>query len=106
MATEPAFQFDYAGMLIGPAEADESPLEEGVFLLPAFCTFTPPPLEIPEDKWPRWRNGAWELVQRPEPVEAVEPSPLAKLQAFLVANPDVAGLLTAEGALPQPAATT
>jgi hypothetical protein len=108
MATKQAYQFDSAGLLVGPTEADESPLEENVFLLPAGCTFTPPPDDIPHGKWPCWRYGEWGFIALPEPEPDVEPaigddedvSPLAKLQTFLLANPDVATLLTAEGALP------
>lgn len=95
MITKPAYQFDYAGMFAGVTEADESPMEPGVFLLPARATFTPPPEDVPDDKWPRWNGINWEPVTRPA---APEPeNPLAKLQAFLTANPDVAELLNTGG---------
>lgn len=95
MTTKPAYQFDRAGLLIGETVADESPMEPGVFLLPARATFSAPPEDVPADKWPRWNGTGWDLVNRP-----AEPSPensLAKLQAFLNANPDVAELINAGG---------
>jgi len=95
MTMKPAYQFNFAGLFVGVTQADESPLEPGVFLLPARCTFTPPPAEIPPDKWPRWNGAEWQMVNRPS---ADKPeSPLAKLQAFLTANPDVAALVTTGG---------
>lgn len=97
MNTKPAYQFDVAGLLVGVTDADESPLEPGVFLLPARCTFKAPPNNVPDGKWPRWTGSKWQLVNRPV-AEAAEPeNSLAKLQAFLTANPDVAGLLNLGG---------
>ncbi len=104
MNTKLAWQFGYTGLLVGPTDADESPLEEGVFHLPAYCTFTPPPEDVPVGAWPRWnaKRAEWEFATKPQ--QAATDDPLAKLQAFLAANPDVAGLLTADGALTQPPA--
>ena len=93
MTTKPAYQFDLAGLFAGVTEADESPLEPGLFHLPARCTWTPPPEDVPEGKWPRWTGAAWTLANRPAPVSEAAPSPLEKLQAFLSANPDVAALI-------------
>ncbi len=42
------FQFDIAGLYQGMTQADESPLEPGVFHLPGRTTETPPPEEWPE----------------------------------------------------------
>jgi hypothetical protein len=90
-----AFQFDHAGLYAGTTEADESPLEPGVYLLPARCTLTPPPADAPASKWPRWNGSAWQMVNRPAPAPAAEAEdPVAKLQAFLAQNPDVAALLS------------
>jgi hypothetical protein len=65
MATKTVFQLDRAGMLLGETEADESPLEPGVWLIPAGCVETAPPAEWPADKWPRWVGRKWELVTHP-----------------------------------------
>lgn len=86
-------QYDLAGLYQGETIADQSPLEPGVWLLPARCTFVAPPQEIPGDRWPRWNGVAWDLVNRPRPSAPAEEDPVAKLQAFLSANPDVAALL-------------
>lgn len=88
-----AYQYDYAGLLVGETEADESPLEPGVYLVPARCTLTPPPAEVPEGKWPRWTGKSWALVNKPAAQESTTEDPVAKLQDFLNQNPDVAALL-------------
>lgn len=88
-----AYQYDRAGLYQGETLADESPLEPGVYLLPARCTFVAPPAQIPDDRWPRWNGVAWGLVNRPQLQPSAEDDPVAKLQQFLAANPDVAALL-------------
>lgn len=90
-----AFQYDASGLLLGETIADESPLEPGVYLVPAGCTLTAPPSDVPDGKWPRWNGTGWELVTKPTP--ANDNDPVAKLQAFLAANPDVAAILNQGG---------
>lgn len=93
-----AYQFDPAGLYQGETAADESPLEPGVYLLPARCTLVAPPADVPDGKWPRWNGKAWDLVNRPAPAApANDNDPVAKLQAFLASNPDVAALLQQGG---------
>lgn len=87
-----AYQYDHAGLLAGTTQADPSPLEPDVLLLPARCTVTEPPSDIQPDQWPRWNGSAWELVTRP--TAPAEPTATEKLAAFLQANPDVAALIT------------
>lgn len=55
-------------IFLSEQEAMESPAEPGVFLLPAFATFTAPPL-IPTGKSAIWESNHWVLVNMP-PVEA------------------------------------
>lgn len=86
------YQVSHAGLLLGETVADESPLEPGVYLLPAGCTFTSPPVTVPDGQWPRWNGSTWGLVTKPTPANDNQ-DPVAKLQAFLSANPDVATLL-------------
>lgn len=88
-----AYQYDTAGLYAGQTEADESPLEPGIYHLPARSTLEPPPAEWPDDRWPRFNGAAWDLVNKPEPTAG--PDPLAKLAAFLQENPDVAALIDA-----------
>jgi hypothetical protein len=59
------YQLDRAGHLVAATQADESPLETGVYLVPAGCIETPPPAEWPADRWPRWNGARWDLVARP-----------------------------------------
>lgn len=87
-----AYQYDYSGMYLGLASADESPLEPGIYLLPARSTLTAPPAEIQEGKWPRWNGAAWDLVTRQAVAEL---SATDKLKEFLEQNPDVAALINA-----------
>ena len=90
MTTKIAYQLDAAGNLIGDTLADESPLEAGVYLVPAGCTLIAPPSTIPDGKWPRFNGTTWDMVAKPpHPAE----DPVAKLQAFLEQNKDVAELL-------------
>lgn len=91
--TKHAYQFDYAGILVGETVADESPLEPGVFLLPGRCTLTPPPKSAPAGQCPRWTGTAWELISVPASQAEPADDPVAKLRDFLDQNPDVAALL-------------
>lgn len=88
-----AYQYNADGFFIGVTEVDESPLEPGVVLVPAMCTRTPPPTEIPQGFIPRWSGTEWQLAPR-SVAQAYQPSvTLAKLRSFLAQNPDVAALL-------------
>lgn len=86
-----AYQYDSAGYFTGTTTADPSPLEEGVWLVPAGATLTPTPKEVPPGMWPRWNGASWMIVNKPLPPEPEDP--VAKLKAFLASNPDVAELL-------------
>lgn len=85
------YQYNTAGLYQGENDADESPLEPGVLLMPARTTRTPPPTDIPAGRWPRWNGVAWELATKPQAAAPIDPA--AKLQAFLNENPDVAALI-------------
>ena len=67
-------QLDFDGYFIGTTIADESPLEPGVFLLPAGTVDTPPPI-VPEGKRAKW-IGEWLIEDIPLPPEPeLEPEP-------------------------------
>jgi len=85
------YQTNYSGLFVGETVADESPLEPGVFPLPAGCVETAPPEEWPDDQWPRWNGVAWELITKPQVQQPL--SPEQKLAEFLNSNPDVAALI-------------
>lgn len=89
------YQYNDAGEYCGVTEADESPLEPGVYHLPRNTTAVKPPDKWPETKWPRFEGKRWKLINRPVP--ANDNDPVAKLSAFLAANPDVAELISNKG---------
>lgn len=75
-STKIVFQLDAAGAYVGEADAFESPLEPGVFHLPAGCVEDPPPPAV-EGKERRYLDGAWGYVDiippdEPEAPEAPE----------------------------------
>lgn len=63
-------------------EADESPLEPGVFLFPRNTTETKPP-EIDQHQTVRWTGTEWAIE------EVSFETPVNKLIDFLFDNPDV-----------------
>lgn len=61
------YHFDMAtGQYIRQSKADESPLEPGVYLIPAHATTTPPP-SCDDGEQVRWDGEAWQV--EPLPVE-------------------------------------
>jgi hypothetical protein len=70
-------QLDAAGYFVGFTTADESPLEEGVYLMPAGTIDTNAPV-IPEGKRAKW-DGAWVFEDIPQPEPEPEPIDPAKL---------------------------
>jgi hypothetical protein len=90
MNQKPVYQYDLAGRYIGETVADASPLEDDVFLLPARTTETAPPAREtwPDGTWPRWNGTTWALTGLNKSSTPAD-DPLAKLQRFLMANPDV-----------------
>lgn len=94
MNTKPVYQYDISGIYVGQTEADESPLEPGVFLIPARCVEMAPPEPV-GDKWPRWNGAKWELITVSPANDNQPASAVDKLREFLNANPDVAALIGA-----------
>lgn len=94
MTTKIVYQYDIAGMFTGETEADESPLEPGVFLIPARCVEVAPP-DYSGDQWPRWNGANWELITASPAKDNQPASPVDKLREFLNENPDVAALIGA-----------
>lgn len=58
-----AYCFDYNGVYSGAVDADESPLEPGVFLFPARSTSIAPP-QAPAGQVAVWTDNGWVLKQR------------------------------------------
>lgn len=65
------YQTDGNGIFVGTTEADESPLEPGVFHIPGGCVEQEPP-ELADGERARWTDGAW-VVEPIPPVEPEEP---------------------------------
>jgi hypothetical protein len=65
-------QLDTDGYFVGFTVADESPLEPGVFLIPAGCIDVAPPV-IPEGQRAKW-DGVWVLENIPQPEPEPEPA--------------------------------
>ncbi|MDV9030489.1 hypothetical protein Q7C30_000025 [Pseudomonas sp. RAC1] len=55
------YQTNAQGLYVGATQADLSPLEPDVWLLPGGCVETPPPA-IPQNKAAHWDGAAWSLV--------------------------------------------
>lgn len=81
MTTKTVFQIDRAGMYMGETIADESPLEPGVWIMPAGTTSVCPPESWPDDKWPRFNGSAWDIVTKGVPVAANDPLAILEQQA-------------------------
>ena len=64
----------FSGEFTGVNTADESPLEPGVFLIPANATTVSPP-DPQEGKTINFQNGGWVLVDIPITETETEPEP-------------------------------
>lgn len=65
--------------------ADESPLEENVWLIPANATTEAPP-KTPAGKAAAFVNGAWEIVEAPLQPEPMKPQPVKPIEAQELQN--------------------
>lgn len=60
------YQTDQDGWFVGITEADESPLEPGVYLFPRGAVEFPPPVPT-NGQTPRFTSAGWVLGTRPTP---------------------------------------
>lgn len=72
--TKTVYQYDKDGYYTGPEIAFESPLEPGVYHIPASCTEMEPP-ESDENCRVRWTDIGWVQEEIPEPEPDPEPEP-------------------------------
>lgn len=79
--TKIVYRYDNDGYYIGPEVAFESPLEPGIYHIPASCTELKPP-EPDENCRVRWTGTAWvqEAIPEPEPDPKPEPPTLEELR--------------------------
>lgn len=76
------WQTDGDGFLLGTTVADESPLEPGVFLIPAGAVEEAPPgVAPPKQAW-RWVGGVWVLAKKPKVKIRVIDRIATKIRAF------------------------
>lgn len=71
-----AYQTNDDGYYLGPVEADKSPLEEDVFLIPAGCVLLAPPQFDANTHRCRWDGEQWQLDLVPLPEPEPEPDPV------------------------------
>lgn len=65
-------QLDAQGYFVAPVEADESPLEPGVYLIPGGAIDVTPPV-VPAGKVALWQGAAWAFVTAPDPAQQQTP---------------------------------
>lgn len=53
------YHYDETGRLRGQSVADESPLEKGVFMVPAYATFDAPPAHNPATEQAMYTPAYW-----------------------------------------------
>lgn len=71
MNTKTVYQVGQDGLYLGPTLADESPLEPGVFLIPAGCVEVEPP-GTGYNEIQRWTGKEWVVETIPPEVEEPE----------------------------------
>lgn len=64
------YQTDGQGVYVGITAADQDPLDEGNWLIPAGCVTQPPP-SLGEKQLAQWVSGSWVIVEIPDPIEPV-----------------------------------
>lgn len=81
-------QLDENGYFTGVTVAEESPLEDGVFLIPAGAIEADVPT-VPEGKRAKW-NGSWVIEDIPQQEPEPEPVELTYAQKRLIEYPPMA----------------
>jgi hypothetical protein len=84
------------GIFYSEGVADESPLELGVFLIPAYATTVAPP-EVTEPEIAVFRNGKWNVEILPPPEPPVVLTPAKKLAQSDLTVAELKELLEIEG---------
>jgi len=93
MDIKTVYQTDHLGIYVGAVQADPSPLEPDVWLIPGGCVEAAPPA-IPERKAALWRGDRWQLVddyqgltayhvETREPLQITRHGPLPAMHTLL-----------------------
>ena len=70
MKNTKAYGYNFeTGNYLGEMYCQESPLEHGVFLIPANATLVSPPEYDPKESIPQWNGKAWNLQKIPSKIE-------------------------------------
>lgn len=72
MSYKEVLQLNENGYYIGKTEANESPLEPGVFLIPALAIDEVEPV-IPDNHLAKWNGSGWDFEEIPAPKEDTLP---------------------------------
>lgn len=105
-------QLDEDGFFVAAVEADESPLEPGVFLIPGGAIDEPPP-SIPPGMKACWLGGEWLILQQDigagvsapiQPPEVARGVALRSAARVLLDESDITVLRCAEAGVPVPQA--
>ena len=91
MTTKQVSQLDADGYFVGLTAADESPLEPGVYMMPAGAVDAPAP-NIPEGQRAKW-NGEWVFEDIPQPEPEPEPIELTYAQKRAAEYPPMSDYL-------------
>lgn len=71
------YHYNECGYFCGQDIADESPLEPGVYLIPAYATDQEPPV-AGENQLVKFVDGVWMLENIPVPEQIIESEPTAE----------------------------
>lgn len=96
MNYQKAYQFDAVGNYLGETKAFESPLEAGVYHLPAMTTLVAPP-SVSDNEVAKWSGSEWtvELILPPQPEPEPEPVvPPSEPSALDLAEAHIASYFT------------
>lgn len=74
-------QLDPEGVFVGTTEADESPLEPGVWLIPGGCVDATPPVFDPQTQIARWDGSQFNLENLPPPPSPPPPPTLEQIRS-------------------------
>lgn len=73
-------QLNSSGVFVGMVQAQESPLEPGIYLIPGGAVDSPQP-EIPTNHYAQWNGAGFDILEIPPEFEP-EPEPATELEPY------------------------